>query len=322
MKQYQNEIINKDEGHLELINSYNLGQQYVDQLHYSSEHSILLMRIGRKINVFIFNELSLKLIGSFLNSREYFSNIFSMNKQNVIISGDSTGKCKLFQLSNLISSRYLYLLQGHNGCISYIDMNDQESDLVTSSVNSTIKFWNKRNIWCCYQTIIQHQDLLLGFSLNNSGNQLVSYGFDDYVLVIQKVKNKQIWQVIQKISDRLFKAEGQLTSPKEKDLMIVYSNEVNQNFFQQTAQIKLWQGSSSLDCLSKIQFVRSNLVLVQKLDKIISCLKLNLDGDVISQEYIDISKKKFVAYMSQDANYLFIANCDSYQLQIRKNFGF
>ncbi|CAD8145659.1 unnamed protein product [Paramecium pentaurelia] len=328
MNQLQNEHVTTNQCHFKLVNTLQLGKQDINYLNYNIKYSTLLVGIGRRICVFQFNNFQLKLIGSFFNNREHFSIIYSMQKQKVIITGDSTGMLKVYQLSNINQNRYLYQLKGHDGCISHIAMNSQENDLITSSVNSTIKFWNQKNIWICYQTLIQHQDLLLGFSLNESGNQLISYGFDDYILVTTKVKNKQFWQVIQKISNKLFSG-GRLSyisdnsfffQAGQKDFMIIYNKTANIRLYQQTSQINLKMSSSSLDCLSKLQFARQNLVLLTKLDKTINCLKFNESGNIIFQEYIDIQANKFVVCISEDANYLFTANNESNQLQIRKNF--
>ncbi|CAD8064949.1 unnamed protein product [Paramecium sonneborni] len=324
----QNQDKKLEKSKYKIINEYKLKNQEISSLNFNSHNLILFVGIGKKIKIFKFVKNSLQLIGIYLNNREHFSNIYLMKISNLMISGDSEGYLKVFQLNDMKQTRYIQKFKGHFACLSCIAMSIQENEIITSSVNSTIKFWNQKNNWKCFQTIDKHRDLLLGFSLNEQGNQLISYGFDDFILVIEKSKNNKLWQVIQKISNKMIEG-GRISfisnvlffiQPKQKDIMIVYSKKDNEKIFSYTSEIKLQASSSGLDCLSKQQFLRSKLLLITKLGQYVNCIRLNEDGSVIFQDYKDLGNSNFKVLLTDDANYLFVANKDFHKLQIRQYF--
>ncbi|CAD8125974.1 unnamed protein product [Paramecium sonneborni] len=95
----------------------------------------------------------------------------------------------------------LFQLKNHFYAINCLQIsNSLEDFIVSGSADKTIKFWslNPLKYWICSQTIQEHTSYVYGLSINDEGNQLLSCGNDNYILIIHR-SNQQQWQIKQRI---------------------------------------------------------------------------------------------------------------------------
>ncbi|CAD8154800.1 unnamed protein product [Paramecium octaurelia] len=174
------------------------------------------------------------------------------------------------------------ILNGHQGQILCLLLNNNDYLIISASLDKTIKFWMKQNEWICQQTITDHTNSVSSISLNEQCNKLISCSIDQQILVIERSQLDSYWNVKQKIkvdkcgirlcfiNDMLFKFQ-----PIAQDSMHVYEMDRITKQYSRTSEIAVKSGSNRCDSFFSQFYAKSKCLLLNKNGNIVNLMQKN-----------------------------------------------
>ncbi|CAD8115730.1 unnamed protein product [Paramecium primaurelia] len=187
---------------LERISSMKLQQATVSfAMTFNKNNSLLLMSLGSLIKVFNFNRGEVKLIQTLSHILRNVTSLNIFENESLFLSTSHDSFLRLESLNLLQRPKYLQKLKGHMDGVLCCKINPQNTVIISGSLDKTIKFWSQssNSSWQCFQTIKELNGAVYDLSINPEGNQVISCGFSNFVLVIEQkeLNNWMVKQIIQ-----------------------------------------------------------------------------------------------------------------------------
>ncbi|CAK67029.1 unnamed protein product (macronuclear) [Paramecium tetraurelia] len=170
----------------------------------SPNNNLLICSAYESIKVLQFKNGSLQYLQQINKHHENITTLNFFRRKMNFLSSSCDGSMIIWSSSLISSLKFITKLNAHSDQINcvVVTSNLQDDLIISGSFDQTIKFWSPTcslpSSWSCIQTIHEHTSLIYGLSINEDGNKLISCGYDELILVIEK-SNNNIWEVKQKI---------------------------------------------------------------------------------------------------------------------------
>ncbi|CAD8207738.1 unnamed protein product [Paramecium octaurelia] len=206
----------------------------------------------------------------------------------------------------------------HSNYINCLILNHNEDLIISGSRDHKIKFLGQTESMDMLVTIIDHQNYVIGLSLNEKQNRVISCG-QTYLYQQQKnhnrIKNGMLYK-----RQQLSRMDLEYASS-----MIIYShsnyiikNEQNQQNYSKIKQIAVKSDFNDCCYFFAQQYVKSKCLLVNKNGKTVNLLRINQNGDFITQQSIQFGDQYIFGQMSENGKQLMTWDSNSKEIQIRK----
>ncbi|CAD8111485.1 unnamed protein product [Paramecium primaurelia] len=289
---------------------------------FDNDCSTLVAGCNSKIKVYEFKQGIIKEIQT-LN--EHQNSVFTLNfmkKSKQFISGSVDKSIRIWKQNQNYLWSSLQILNGHNGAITCLVLNINEDLIISGSYDQTIKFWIKKNEWFCQQTITDHSHEILGLSLNQQQNRIVSCGYDKLILIIENQGQNKEWKVIQQINInncgyRVCFIDNNMFTLSQTDqeyISVFETNNINKQFTK-TRDITIKCGSDA-NCLFPQQYVNSKCILLSKNGEYVNLIRKKQNGEFLTEQSIHFRTNSLFGGMSEDGQYLITWDDKSCQIQI------
>ncbi|CAD8063422.1 unnamed protein product [Paramecium sonneborni] len=314
----------------DMINS--IQDEQINSFIFNQDASILVGGYeSSKIQVFQFKKGEIKLIQQLnLHKKSIYCQYF-MKKTNEFLSGSCDKSISICYQNNNQKWDLKQRLEGHQGGINCIVMNNDEDLLITSSDDMLIKFWRKENEqWECQQTIGGHSSFVSCISLNETGNQLVSCSKDNQLLIHQYDQIQKMWILGQTIrikqwGRRLCFINDIMIAfqPEKKEQMHIYHLDNVEQLFIKSQEILVGVGSERKKNRSCFwffpqQYVQSKQIILNKNGCCVNLIKKDQNNDFVTIQSIDFQTKAIFGRMTDDGEYLITWDDRSGSIQIRQ----
>ncbi|CAD8115343.1 unnamed protein product [Paramecium primaurelia] len=298
-------------------------QEYCFAVAINKDCSIVAAGCNQLIKIYEFQQGMLKLNQVLNQHKSHVGTLNFMKQQNQLISGDQ-GSILIWQYNNNNSWICSQTINGHSDWISCIILNNNEDLFISSSDDTTIKFWVKKNEWICQQTITDHSSYVYQLSLNEQQNQVISCGNDRLILVIEQLEPNKNWIVKQKIQVncigyRLCFINNNLFTfqPINGNLMYVYEMNSVSKQFTKSKDITINQGSECCQLFPQ-QLIKQKQLVVNKHCEYVHLIRFTENAEFKVEQSIQFGTNYIFGSLSDDGQYLITWDKTSYQIQIRK----
>ncbi|CAD8206682.1 unnamed protein product [Paramecium octaurelia] len=284
------------------------------------------------IKLFQFKDGVLRLLKTVKNSGDIVTlNYFK--KRSHFISGSYDSQLTIWS-TNIQTSKYLVKLSGCSDNINCLVIHPSEDLIICGS--NCIQFWSQdsefaqHQQWVQFQNIENQIDRCFGLSINQNGNELVSCGSSNQILVMRG-STKQLWKIIQAISvenlgfrltyisDRVFSFQ-----PEKSNCLEIYSfnSLLGQYVKYNDIQVKLSE-DYCYEFFPSV-YIPSKKIILSKNGRSIHIIKVFTQSeqqDVMQfklQQSICFGTSSIFGTMSDNGEYLITWEYDIGQIQIRK----
>ncbi|CAD8214283.1 unnamed protein product [Paramecium pentaurelia] len=160
----------------------------------------------------------------------------------------------------------------------------QQFDLIISgSEDRTIKFWIKKNEWLCQLTIDDCSNRVLGLSLNQQKNRVVSCGNDQPILIIEnqvRLQSGKQYKRFKLNNNNMFKF-----SQRVKEQISVFGMNPNNEQFTKTRDITIKCVQDNFSRFS-YQYINSKCILVSKNGEYVNLVRKQQNGGFQTEQSI------------------------------------
>ncbi|CAD8145200.1 unnamed protein product [Paramecium octaurelia] len=316
------------------IKSYNLHNQYpvhknlwCKTFAFIKDDSILVIGFNNMIKEYQIKNGNMKQFQVLLGHRFDVNCLKWANFQNQLISGGHDGKIFCWPKNLSSNSKFIAKCNFHSLSITHFLMNSKEDLLITASMDQTIKFSekNKQNqIWECSQVITEYRDTIFSLSLSQNENKLISCGYDNLILVLQKDQqfNRNNWIVKQRIildlhgyrlsfiKDDLF-----LFQPYNKEEIWIY--EISNDLFIKAKTIHSKSDCLDFGTLFPHQYIQSKNIILAKNGNYIHLIKFDIQDNLEVFQSINFGDQCIYGQLSNDGQCLITWDNKSNLIQFR-----
>ncbi|CAD8187355.1 unnamed protein product [Paramecium pentaurelia] len=286
--------------------------------------STLLVGCESLIKVFEFNQGMIKKIQTLKQHKDWVQTLNFMHKSKQFISGSCDHSIIIWKCNQNNQWSFKQILNGHNNSIQCLIINTNEDLIISGSGDNTIKFWINKNQWLCQQTIKEYSQSVLGLSLNQQQNRVVSCGYDYYILIIEQSEQNQEWRLIQKITIEnygfrvCFIDNNMFTfSPYNKEEISIFELNNNNKQFTKTKSIPIKSGQDVYARFPQ-QYINQKSILVCKNGEYVNLITKKENGEFLTEQSIHFEVDDLYGTMSDDGVYLITWDNKSKQIQIRR----
>ncbi|CAD8200540.1 unnamed protein product [Paramecium pentaurelia] len=293
---------------------------------FNKDDTKLVMGYNQIIRVYQINKGELKYVQSILGHNFDVNCLQWLNNSNQIISGGHDRKFLFWPINLISKSKFIIKLVVHHLPITCLIKNSQENLLISGSMDQTINFLElnlQNQVWKCSQVLKEHNDTIFALSLSQDENQLISCGYDNLILVLQKSSSQ--WIVKQKIftsvhgyrlcfiTDYLFTFQ-----PYNKEEMWIYDNRNSLSQFIMTKSIHAKSDCQDFGTLFPHQFFPKKAMLLAKHGHYIHLIKMQDSEDFKIQQSINYRDQCIYGQLSNNGEYLVSWDNKSNLIKIRK----
>ncbi|CAD8203974.1 unnamed protein product [Paramecium pentaurelia] len=264
-----------------------------------------------------------KLLVSLIEETYIVSSISQKVQSNQVLIGNSNGTIKIFQKNGINNCRYLIKSKEHKGFITQLIINKDEQLLISSSIDGKIKFWNSTQLINCIQTIDCNLDGVLGISLNQSENQLISCGKQHKIVVMQKSNINQLWFISQEIQVQSygyrlsFIQDNAFTyQPFFIEKLEIYQSNQENLLYNKINEVNVKK--CYMDCLFPQIFIKNKSLLINKMGNLIYIFQIKDLTDIVQVQIIDFNTYNIYGAVSDDGDFLFTWDDNTDLITIRK----
>ncbi|CAD8085715.1 unnamed protein product [Paramecium primaurelia] len=294
----------------------------------NKDNSIVLAGCNKLIKVFKFQQEILKQTQLLNEHTGDVTTLNFMQKQNQFVSGSQYGQIIIWSMNENIQWVCQQKLNAHSQYINCLVISNNEQFIISGSNDKTIKFWYQQcQQFLCQQTILDHTQNVEGLSLNDLQNRLISCGYDNLILIIERLSQDQKWNVVQRIQVQQFGrricfiGDNVFTfQPTLKQHMHVYEMNSTNKQYSKTKEIDVKSGYNGCDYWFPQQFIKKKSLVVNKNGQNVNLIRKNQNGDFITQQSIDFGHNNIYGQMSEDGEYLMTWDEKSKEIQIRKYY--
>ncbi|CAD8101544.1 unnamed protein product [Paramecium primaurelia] len=297
-------------------------------------HKQLIAGDYTQIKLFQFQDGVLRLLKILNNSGDITTLNYFKTKQN-FISGSYDALLTLWPQTNISSSKYLVKLPKCSDSINCLVIHPSE-DLIICGSNS-IEFWSsyseiaQHQQWVQYQTISHENSVYLGLSLNQNGNELISCGNNNIILVM-KGSNTQKWIIIKTInvdnngarlayiSDGIFGFQ-----PYKSNYLQIYTSNKLSGDYNKSQDIPVKGGNESCYEYFSCIYIPQKQIILSKNGQTINIIHISSTKSEQEQDMqfnllqsIQFKTQSIFGTMSDNGEYLITWDYHTGQIQVRK----
>ncbi|CAD8214398.1 unnamed protein product [Paramecium octaurelia] len=227
-----------------------------------------------------------------------------MKKSIQFISGSADKQIIIWCMDQQSQWICQYQLNQHQSWINCLLLNNNEDLILSGSNDNTIKFWTKKNEWTCSQTISDSTNYVVGLSLNEKQNRVISCGYEMlFLLIIEQQQQNQKWNVIQNITVNQYGIEYVSSMIILKEQMYVYEMNSNHNQYSKTKQIAVKSNYNGCAFNYPQQYIKSKCLLVNKNGQNASLIRKEQNGEFITQQSIQFGSADIYGQVSENGEY-------------------
>ncbi|CAK56685.1 unnamed protein product, partial (macronuclear) [Paramecium tetraurelia] len=291
---------------------------------FNKDNSIVLAGCNSEMKVFQLQQGKLNQIQLISEHQDIVFTLNFMNKTNNFISGGFENLIIIWEMIGNDQWICQFKLNAHSSFIQSVLLNNTDDLIISSSQDSTIKFWTKQNLWLCSQTISEHNDGVTSLSFNEQQDKLISCS-KEFILVIEECQLERKWSVSQKIQLNLygyrlcFINNNVFTfQPFCKGKMQVYQLDINNKQYRMAKEIAVNCSLNQDEIFFPQSYVKSKCLLVNKNGKNVNLMREQENGEFVLQQSIEFDCHDVFGQLSNDGEYLITWDIGSKEIQIRK----
>ncbi|CAD8187640.1 unnamed protein product [Paramecium octaurelia] len=300
---------------LKLIDDSNQSSGYCFAIVFDKTGSIMVSCESPKIQIWNFDKGKLKLINTYTQHQDTVRCLVYSKLRNSFISGSIDHTIICWQQINQNEWKYSQPYQQHLEGVNCLILNKQEDQVISGSCDKQINVWQvdfMKNQLTFLYALDNHINSVESLQFNSNETQLVSCGFDEFIIWEQGLQGKWEFKYKQSVANKGYKIylinDQQLlwvTMDADIDDILVF--ELQRGVFKQNNNktIKLTKNNKSDDDMnfSIVHNQEKNILLIRHKYHIYLFRQL-IDGNLKVYNQLNCQVKQVFGNMTNDGEYL------------------
>ncbi|CAD8122198.1 unnamed protein product [Paramecium sonneborni] len=308
-------------------------------------NTLLVISSKQNIKIYQFKHGCLKQLQQVF---KHLNSICILNfffRKSYFISGSKNAQIFLWSSNLIANPKYITKLIGNSNNLQCLIKPSKSDELIIYGTNHkeyAIKFYSYSTLstWSFIQSINEHSSTVLGLSINEEANKLISCGKDCFILIME-CSDQSLWYVKQKIStelwgfricfinNSLFAFLPNVNDPFQQTLknihFYIFSDTSGQFYKQKEVQIE--GGDQKCFELFHSKYIISKQILLLKNGYTLNFIKFifsdsSWECQLVQAINFGINRGSYLfGTMTEDGKYLITwDNSNSIQIRIQENF--